>query len=166
MQQLGAPAPPLDHTGPLPLSAYARLVTSASDLASEIERTLPDVKCGSLAVYGDIFGGRIDNIHVVTSASVSGSQDRLVLYFHEGESLEVWNPEDAIVSAQEFRIVRASRVRWEWFYYGRPKTADNRYFIEHVRNGASVVATTNANWAPRSFKPTVRRPAVELLAMA
>jgi len=29
---------------------------------------IPDVKRGSLVVFGDIFGGRIDDIHTVTGA--------------------------------------------------------------------------------------------------
>ncbi|MDQ2846104.1 MAG: hypothetical protein M3Y77_07085 [Actinomycetota bacterium] len=141
-------------------------MTNAADLASEITRRLPDVKRGSLVVYGDIFGGRIDNIHVVTSATVSGNPQRLVVGFNEGETLEVWDPDHAIVSAHEFRINNASRVRWEWLYYGRPKVADNRYFIEHVRDGGgTVVATTNADWVQRDFKPRVERPAVELIGM-
>lgn len=47
-------------------------MTSASDLAAEISQPIPYVKRGSLVVFGDIFGGRIDNTHTVTAARAPG----------------------------------------------------------------------------------------------
>jgi hypothetical protein len=85
---------------------YARPVTGVADLATEITRRLPDIKRGSLAVYGAVFGGRVDNIHVVTAARAS---DDLIVDFDEGETLEVWDPEDLTVNEREFRIIRCSR---------------------------------------------------------
>jgi len=140
-------------------------VTTASDLATEISSLLPEVKRGSLVVFGDIFGGRIDNIHIVTAAGATGNPERLVVEFNEGEILEVWDPGSATVSSREFRISTASRVRWEWFYYGRPKIAENRFFIEHVRINDFVVASTNASWDSRAFAPSVENAAVELLGL-
>src|SRR5215469_2018322 len=67
-------------------------MTSASDLAEEISQLIPCVKRGSLVVFGDIFGGRIDNIHTVTGAKALDSPERLVVEFDEGETLEVWDP--------------------------------------------------------------------------
>lgn len=116
-----------------------------------------------MVVFGDIFGGRIDNIHTVTSAEVAAQPERLVVHFDQGETLEVWDAGHIAISANEFRIKDASRVRWEWFYYGRPQTMSNRYFIEHVRIGGLVTATTNATWATHRFAPDVSRPAVEFL---
>jgi hypothetical protein len=69
-------------------------------------------------------------------------------------ALEVWDPDHATISANEFRIKDASRVCWKWFYYGRPQTDANCYFIEHVRTGDLVVATTNVDWAPSEFNPS------------
>lgn len=138
-------------------------VIAAGDVAAEVMSKLPNVKRGSLCVFGDIFGGRVDNIHVVTAARADGEPERLVVTFNEGETLEVWDPEGAVIDWQTFRIAKASRVRWEWFYYGREKTPANRFFIEHVRSGDAVLATTDADWASQGFEPTTRRPAVELV---
>jgi len=139
------------------------LVTNAASIAAEIMRRLPRVKSGSLAVFGDIFGGRIDNVHVITAARVTGDPERLVIDFNEGETLEVWDPQAAAISDRELRIQGASRVRWEWFFYGRPHSPENRHFVEHVRAGEAVVATTDADWFPASFAPSLERPAVELV---
>lgn len=139
---------------------------SASDLAAEIAQLIPDVKRGSLVVFGDVFGGRIDNIHTVTAAEALGNPERLVVRFDEGETLAVWDPGNATISSQQFCISTAAKVRWEWFYYGRPKTPENRFFIEHARADDVVVARTNATWGNQVFAPTVERAAVELVGIS
>jgi hypothetical protein len=142
---------------------YGDGVSGTEHVASDITTKLPDIKRGSLRVFGDIFGGRVDNIHIVTSARAEGEPQRLVITFNEGETLEVWDPEGAVVDLHTFRIAKASRVRWEWFYYRREKIPANRYFIEHLRDGDAVLVTTDADWAQHRFDPTTRQPAVELL---
>ena len=140
-------------------------MSTAGKIAAEITARLPDVTHGSLSVFGDIFGGRIDNIHTVTFATAEGEPERLVVVFDQGETLEVWDPEGAIVNAHAFRIAKASKVRWEWFYYGREKTPANRYFIKHVRDGDTVRVTSDVDWARIRFEATTKKPAVELLGM-
>jgi hypothetical protein len=138
-------------------------MTDVTGLVEAIARALPNLKRGSLVVFGDIFGGRIDNIHSAVSAEIGGSPTRLRVEFNEGESLEVWDPADYSFGPRDFRIATASRVRWEWFYYGKPKTPENHFFIQHeVRNGV-VSATSDAIWAPRLFAPSLSQPAVVLL---
>jgi hypothetical protein len=138
-------------------------MTSASGLAAEISQLVPHLKRGSLVVFGDIFGGRIDNIHLITAAKALGDPERLVVEFDQGERLEVWDPGNATIGSREVCISTATKVRWEWFYYGRPKIPENRFFIEHTRTNDVVVARTNATWGNRIFAPTVEHPAVELL---
>ena len=89
-------------------------MTNAEAIAAEIVQSLPVLKRGSLSVYGDIFGGRIDNIHIVTGAHVLGAE-RVVIEFNEGETLDVWDPEGATISEAAFKIQTAIRARWEWF---------------------------------------------------
>jgi len=138
-------------------------VAEADSIAQRITSCPPNVKRGSLVVYGDIFGGRIDNIHVVRSAHTAGTPPHLVIEFDDDECLEVWEPRDCSVSETELRIDHAAKVRWEWFYYGRPKSRANRYFIEHSCRGETVTATSNVDWYSPAFNPTSRRPAVEIV---
>jgi hypothetical protein len=139
-------------------------VTEAGRIAADIAGVLPDVKRGSLVVFGDIFGGRIDNVHVVRSAQAVGTPERLTIEFDDDEVLEVWDPSGGSVSATALRIDRATKVRWEWFYYGRPKTPENRYFIEHSNARGVVTVTTNLDWAAPAFNPSAERPAVEVVS--
>ena len=138
-------------------------MTDVAALVSAINVSLPRLKSGSLAVFGDIFGGRIDNIHTVLSAATGNAPSRLRVEFDEGESLEVWDPDDYTFGPRVFRIEKATRVRWEWFYYGRPKTPENRFFIEYEVWDGLVIANSDADWAPRRFAPSLLRPAVEIL---
>jgi hypothetical protein len=142
---------------------YTRGMATVAEIASRIDQQIPEVLSGSLAVYGDIFGGRVDNIHVLVAAHADDA-GCLSFDFDEGEQLLVWDPEGVSISDRVFRIQRASRVRWTWYLYGQPRTPDNRHIIEHVRNGHDVQATTDARWAMRQFAPTTTRPAVELLS--
>jgi hypothetical protein len=139
-------------------------LSDIKEIVDNIKKGLPTQKAGSLVVFGDVFGGRIDNIHTVTSAHVGNGLGHLIVEFDLGEKLEVWNPEDVLLGPEHFQILRASRVRWEWGYYGRPETSDNRMFIEHSIAGERVEVTTNRT-SPPKFAPSIDRPAVELISM-
>lgn len=82
--------------------------------------------------------------------------------FDEGETLEVWNPNGLRMDGKSFVIHGASRVRWEWFYYGRANTAENRFSIEHKVVGQNIETTTNVDWAPSNFSPSRAKPAVSI----
>lgn len=131
-------------------------------LAKAIREALPNIKRGSLAVFGDIFGGRIDNIHTVVGvhANADGS---VVVEFDQGETLQVWDPSGLTIGAASFQVNRASRVRWEWFYYGKERLPQNRYFQEHRVIGDRVEVASNVDWFTPSFAPSVGRPAAELI---
>ena len=45
-------------------------MSSAREAAEQITAQWPDILRGSIAVFGDIFGGRIDNIHTVISGNI------------------------------------------------------------------------------------------------
>ena len=60
---------------------------------------------------------------------------------------------------QTFRIQNAARVRWEWFYYGRPKTDQNRYFMDFTRTVHRIDAQNNVDWCTL----TLQRPLSPLL---
>ena len=113
---------------------------------------------GSLCVFGDWFGKPMDNNHFVTGFEIE--DDYLKLSFNEGETLEIWGASGFDFQTKKFVIQNARRVRWEWFYYGRPKLKENRFAEEHVVGSGTIEATTNATWYPPNFKPSPLEPAV------
>ena len=89
-----------------------------------------------------------------------------MLSFDQGETLAVWDPARVSVADDGLRIARASRVRWEWFYYGRAKTPENGFSIEYrvERDGAITVADT-ADWYEPHHRPDPSAPAVGFLKL-
>ena len=124
---------------------------------------IPTLHRGSLVVWGDIFGGRIDNVHRAIGVT-EVAEDCVCVNFDQGETLRVWEPDGLTATEREFRIDRASRVRWEWFYYGRPRVPANLYFIEFEKCDEDVTASTNIDFYTPNFKPSTQHPAVEILS--
>jgi len=136
-------------------------MTGAEATADRIRQVLPDIKSGTLRFWGNWFGRAYDNYHRVVGSDATG--DLLFVRFEEGEILSVWRPRGAVIDNRTFRIRFAKRVRWEWFYYGRPKTADNLYFEDFTRNGLAIVAKTNVDWYSPDLRATILKPSVEIL---
>src|ERR1700688_4370757 len=103
-------------------------------------------------MWGTWFGRPHDNLYTINRCTTLGST--LVLEFDGKEALTVEKPEGLEVSTTAFSIRNASAVRWEWFYYGRPHTANNRYYYQFVRRGAIVEAQSNVDWYSPKFSPS------------
>ena len=128
-------------------------------------RELESLPTGSLVVFGDIFGGRIDNIQTIVSAELSPNAGQLLVTFDLGETLEVWDPSQAVIGRDVFKIAKASRVRWNWLYYGEPDKPENNLYIEYNLVGAGVEVSSNARHREPSAAST-QSPAVEIVPIA
>jgi hypothetical protein len=65
---------------------------------------LPDLKGGTLRIWGDWFGRAHDNRHRVTGATVHG--ESVTIGFDQGETLTVWGPAGREIDAARFRILQ------------------------------------------------------------
>ena len=133
---------------------------SVGAIAKEIA-AVPNVKAGTLRFWGDWFGKPHDNIHRVVRCSAT--ENALVVEFDAGERLVVENPKGVSASPNEFYITDATRLRWEWFYYGRPQTSENLYFMEYARSKDGVAGSTNVDWYEHTFSTSSHAKAVEIL---
>jgi hypothetical protein len=115
---------------------------------------------GSLCIFGDWFGRPMDNWHRVVSFEVK--EDYIKLTFNEGEILDVWGAKGLKIEGKSFVIRQANHIRWEWFYYGRAKLPENRFFLKYVVNGGEIEATSNVTWYKPDFQPSLMKPAVLL----
>ena len=134
---------------------------TAETVAADITAALPHVHRGTLRIFRDWFGRPYDNVHTPVRAEADGEILRVT--FDEQETLSVWNPEDAVVGEDIFRIGRASRVRWEWFYYGRPKVPENVYELDYVLENESISVSDTSDWYEPEHNPDPAAPAVELV---
>jgi hypothetical protein len=133
----------------------------AEQIASRVRAALPHVKAGTLRFWGEWFGRPYDNIHQIVGCDAQG--EVLHIQFNEGEGLYIWSPQRAVFDHRMFRIEDAAHVRWEWFAYGRPKTNQNRFFMDFVKTENRIDSLTNVNWYTPNLRPTVRAPAVEIV---
>ncbi len=112
-------------------------------------------------MWGEWFGKPYDNFHTIKGCSATGPA--LILEFDAGETLTVENPGGLQITSTLFSIRSASAVRWEWFYYGRPHVAENRYYYRFARNGSFVEAQSNVDWYKANLSPSLDNNAAELL---
>ncbi len=136
-------------------------MTNTELIAITINNALPRVKTGTLRTWGAWFGRPYDNCHAIVQAKAENGL--LTIEFNEGETLQVWEPTTATIDLNTFRIADAQRVRWEWFYYGRPKILANRYFQDFHARGAATEIETNVDWYQPRFEIDRTLPAAELL---
>jgi len=135
-------------------------MTDAEIVADRLSMRLPNIKSGTLRIWGEWFGRPYDNIHTITAAIAEG--DRLVISFDQGETLIIESPNNAAFDQGKFQITTASRVRWEWFSYGRDRLPENLQFLDYVLGPDGWTLNTNSG----SHRPPNQPPvgaAVELL---
>lgn len=134
--------------------------TEAEIFAGHVRAAMPQLMAGAFRFWGCWFGKPYDNIHTITWAASDG--DILKLSFDAGEVLTVWRPARCVADGAAFRIGDAERVRWEWFYYGAPRTPRNLYFEEFRRTSEGFESETNVAWATLPLRPDGQFPAVEM----
>ncbi len=137
-------------------------MTLTERIAASIEALPQRNRSGSLQVWGEWFGRPMDNVH--TCVSCTAGADHIVMSFDGGERLTVWKPDVHKARGFTLRIPSASRVRWEWFYFGRPRSVENLLFNDYVRAGDSIRRTSNAPW-PSSNEADSKFDAVNLVGL-
>lgn len=100
-------------------------------------------KDGSLRFFGQWFGRPYDNFHIPVSARLDGSV--LTILFNGGEKCAVYDPLGIVNEPNDFHIERASKVVWEWYYYGREHTSEN--LCRRVYNRADKESASGNNYA-------------------
>ena len=136
-------------------------MTETQRIAERITRDLTTIKSGSLRFWGHWFGRPYDNSHRVVGCTAI--DEVLKLFFDQDETLRVWNPGSITISRETLRIEAATRVRWEWYSYGRPKTSENSYFEDFARLGDGISCDTNMDSYTPPFEFDLSLPAVEIL---
>jgi hypothetical protein len=120
-------------------------MTEIESLLAKYKHGKPDIKTGSLRFFGDSFGRPGDNQHTIVKIDYQAQDDCLIIRFNAGETLFVWQAKGIKADKDNFLIQSANRVRWEWFYYGRPQTPENLYYQQYTVKDGEVKVTHNIN---------------------
>jgi hypothetical protein len=141
-------------------SDFSMIATpTTSAIAEQIQRLLPKVHNGSLRFWGVWFGKPYDNNHTIVKSEANG--DCLILHFDGEETLQVWNPQACLIDSRQFVIELASRVLWQWYWYGRPHTPANLMSDEYVKRNTEITFTSTFP-AKLDAKPSFNEPAVQI----
>jgi hypothetical protein len=103
------------------------------------------VKSGSIQLWGEWFGGRpFENYHKVIEVDCT-KNDVIVIKFDNGEIATIYNPINIVSTEEEFSIGDASKITFEWFYYGREHTSENlrKLKYERLNNGSILRSETD-----------------------
>ena len=136
--------------------------SSCAEIA-EIISNLPErERSGSLKIWGNWFGRPFDNNHVCMSCAAQ--EDHIVLHFRKGERLTIWNPSAPSSAPGRLAITEASRIRWEWYHYGRPQNPENLQFMDY-ENCEGRIRVTSSDALQSRTGPVSAEYAVELIGL-
>lgn len=132
-----------------------------SDIARRVT-DLPEIHAGTLRIFGHWFGRPYDNQHEPVGAR--GLDTVLLIVFRGGERLSLWEPEGVHISAGEFTVEKASRVLWQWYYYGREPVPENLRELDYQIVDNQGLSLSETGSARRSLALDAGVRAVELCA--
>ncbi len=149
---------------------------TCQEMADELRPLIPRLRAGTPRLYGVWFGiGPMENKHDVVDIGTEGNC--LVIRFDRGEVLRVWEPKGLSLGGRAgnvpdwpwpvktlFRISAVSRVRIEWYVYGRPPLPENLLFDDYVPTASGMQRQTNSHVLKQVTAPVAGYPAVEFLA--
>ena len=105
-------------------------MTEALQFINKYSKLGNNIKSGSLCFYGAWFGKPLENYHTIKEINYLEIEDCIAITFDEGEILSIWNPRGLVCEKNQFKIEKASWIRWMWYSYGAKKTPDNQSYAE------------------------------------
>ena len=130
------------------------------DIVKNIVGLIPHKFGGPLRFYGDEFG--YQNVYIIVDAKAE--DNCLIIKFEYGETLKIWDPSMFDLEKRNLKINKATRVLWEWYYYGRPQLPENLYYFDYItQESKKIIARTNVDWYTPNLNPKIECPAVEIL---
>jgi hypothetical protein len=134
-------------------------MTASIDLQDAIYEHLERLRSGSLSFWGNWFGKPYDNNHKIVGATAL--DDTIVVSLDQAETLTIEAPRGWSIDDGCLLVREASRVRWQWFYYGRLPGADTLEFEEY-RSLDGVLSFTTDFQPGRQVELDAKAPAVQL----
>jgi hypothetical protein len=116
-------------------------MTDSIDLLNALYEQLDRLRSGSLSFWGNWFGKPYDNNHRIVGATAT--DDTIVISFDQAETLIIEAPRGWSIDEGRLLVREASRVRWQWFYYGRLPSPDTLQFEEYRWSKGALSFTTD-----------------------
>jgi hypothetical protein len=120
------------------------IVADLEELAENIRRIIPDLKWGSMRLWGQSLGRPGEDGHVLIGCEAVN--DCLRLRLKGDEVLAVWNPLEVKITTKRFRIGSADSMRFTRYYCGRPRLPENILYRDYALQDGLIQFRTNENW--------------------
>jgi hypothetical protein len=133
---------------------------NTEEIINSIAESLPNIKKGTLRFWGDWFGRPYDNVHMITGAERISNGIKIL--FDNDEMLSIVNPGRASINENEFVVLKAKSIKWEWYSYGKEKTDKNKYCILYENMGNEIIGKSNEDWYTHIFETDIHEPAVKI----
>ena len=151
-------SPDLDNLEPTKDSETKKI--NPDEIVEQLKNQDNLFKGGTLRIYGDWFGKPHDNYHTLKSAEFNIQQNRLTLFFNEGEKLEVYNPRNILEASTFLKVIDADRIKLTWYYYGKAQDKENQYYLDYKVNNNKILTETDVDWYKPVFDVSLGKPAL------
>jgi len=135
-------------------------------LADSIRKVIPDLKWGSMLLWGQSLGRPGEDGRLLIGCEAINNCLRL--RFEDDELLAVWNPQDVKITTKRFRIGSAENMRFTTYYQGRQRLPENILYRDYALQEGTIRFRTNEPWLESGigYMPegtAISFPAVEII---
>lgn len=151
-------APELDNLEPEPDSETKR--RDAREFSELVACNEHLIKGGAIRMYGDWFGKRYANFHVLKSAKFNEHTKILTLEFDKGEVLEIYRPRNIFEAPTFLKIIDADRIKLTWHKSNPVNKAQNLYYFDYRFSNNKISVESNVDWYKPDYNVSLSAPAL------
>jgi len=141
--------PDLDNLTP---SSSSEIQTpTARELADDFLNGKSLLSKGIINIWGDWNQRNLDINNIIADMEYDSSVQILAIRFDNGNKLTIWSPQIIHVTTTYLKIIKASKVLWEW---------GNHLAMTYQKNESKITRHTNSKWQMDSLDVDHTKPAV------
>lgn len=134
-------SPELDHLEPTDNCDFKR--RSPQEFVALVKEGKQLFREGSFRIFGAWFGRPYKKKHLIKSAEFNQVERILTLYFSENEKLIITNPRNIFEATTYFKILKADKIKLEWFSFGKQQIEENMFFNSYYIVDNEIKAVSN-----------------------
>lgn len=84
-----------------------------------------------LSIWDDGPGKPFDNAYIITEKQINIDSSKIFINFDDNEKCLIENPSKIITDNKRIIIESASKITWEFYYYGKIQTPDTKTIVTY-----------------------------------
>lgn len=110
---------------------------------------------GYLRIWGDYKSRRLEEYHLVSNVELL-DQSTIQISFQSGNRLRIWKPETIFDAPTFMKVLKAERIKWEWY----DNKNNKRYYYEYWVEGNGIRTKTDYDWKSYKIDTMLGDPAI------